>query len=91
LPLKPYSPELLADRWGCSAEKVRQMYHRGELAGFRLGKLIRIPALEVERFECAQLQAPKDTISSNTAANSPSLLGAERTAAEFRLARMIRG
>lgn len=49
---KPYSPETLADRWGCSAEKVRLMYRNGELPGFRLGKLIRIPAAEVERYEC---------------------------------------
>jgi len=49
---KPFSPETLADRWGCSAEKIRRMYHVGELAGFRLGKLIRIPANEVERYEC---------------------------------------
>jgi excisionase family DNA binding protein len=49
---RPFSPETLADRWGCSAEKVRLMYRAGELAGFRLGKLIRIPAAEVERYEC---------------------------------------
>lgn len=27
---RPYSPQTLADRWGCSAEKVRQMCKRGE-------------------------------------------------------------
>jgi len=41
---KPYSPQTLADRWGCSDEKIRLMYRSGELAGFTLGKLIRIPA-----------------------------------------------
>ena len=50
--LRPFSPETLAERWTCSAEKIRQMYRAGELAGFRLGKLIRIPAIEVERIEC---------------------------------------
>jgi len=49
---RPYSPETLADRWACSSETVRQMCRRGELASFRLGKLIRIPATEVERVEC---------------------------------------
>jgi excisionase family DNA binding protein len=88
LSTKPYSPELLADRWGCSPEKVRQMYHRGELAGFRLGKLIRIPANEVERFECAQLQAPKGTSSSSIAESSPSRSDAARIAVESRLARL---
>ena len=28
---RPYSPETLADRWGCLAEKVRTMYRNGEL------------------------------------------------------------
>ncbi len=39
--MKPYSPETLGERWGCSAQMVRQMFHNGDLAGFRLGKLIR--------------------------------------------------
>ncbi len=63
---RPYSPETLADRWGCSAEKVRRMFHDGELQGFRLGKLIRIPANEVERLEC------QITGSSSIAADTPS-------------------
>lgn len=48
---RPYSPETLAERWGCSAEKIRQMCRRGEIESFKLGKLIRIPAAEVERIE----------------------------------------
>lgn len=52
---RPYSPETLAERWGCSAEKIRLMFHAGDLAGFRLGKLIRIPAAEVERYECQSI------------------------------------
>jgi excisionase family DNA binding protein len=50
MPAKPLSPETLGERWECSSEKIRQMFHRGEIGGFRLGKLIRIPAIEVERF-----------------------------------------
>jgi excisionase family DNA binding protein len=64
--MKPYSPETLADRWGCSAEKIRRMFHDGELAGFRLGKLIRIPAAEVDRYEC------QITDSSDIEGSSPS-------------------
>jgi hypothetical protein len=64
------------------------MFHRGELAGFRLGKLIRIPHSEVERFECVQLQAPKDMSSSNTVASLPSPSDTARTAGEYRLARL---
>jgi excisionase family DNA binding protein len=52
---RPFSPETLADRWACSAEKVRQMCRRGDISYFRLGKLIRIPANEVERVECQNI------------------------------------
>lgn len=34
---RPFTPEALAERWDCSAETIRQMIHRGELAGFRVG------------------------------------------------------
>lgn len=79
--VRPYSPETLADRWGCSSEKVRQMCRAGELAAFRLGKLIRIPANEVERIEC------QNTDSSSTEDNTASPM--EIPAVELRLARMI--
>jgi excisionase family DNA binding protein len=85
---KPFSPESLAERWACSAEKVRQMFHRGELAGFRLGKLIRISAAEVERYECSQ-QVTNSFNLSPTEESLPSPLDAEKTDVEFRLARMI--
>ena len=62
---RPFSPETLADRWGCSSEKVRQMCHHGELSYFRLGKLIRIPANEVERLEC--LNTGSSSTGDNTA------------------------
>lgn len=77
---RPYSPETLASRWGCSSEKVRQMCRAGELSAFRLGKLIRIPANEVERIEC------QNTDSSNTGGNTASPM--EIPAVELRLARM---
>ncbi len=82
---KPYTPETLADRWGCSAEKIRQMFHRGELSGFRLGKLIRIPAIEVERYECLS-----PTSSSLTAESSLLPTAQDETAFASRLARMTR-
>jgi hypothetical protein len=60
------------------------MCHRGELASFRLGKLIRIPAAEVERIEC--LSGAWSSIEDNTASPTqfPALDGAE-----LRLERMI--
>jgi excisionase family DNA binding protein len=85
---KPFSPETLAERWGCSAEKIRQMVHRGELPGFRLGKLIRIKAIEVERYECAQTQPTKDMNSSDIATSSPSRLDEAKIAADTRRALM---
>lgn len=84
---RPFSPETLADRWGCSAEKVRRMYHNGELAGFRLGKLIRIPSAEVDRVECQSL-----TESSATEDGSAShILSQGEAAFGSRLARMTAG
>lgn len=49
---RPFTPEMLADRWFCSAETVRQMVKRGELRGFRVGRMIRIPWDAVEDYEC---------------------------------------
>lgn len=80
---KPFSPETLADRWGCSSEKIRRMYHDGELVGFRLGKLIRIPANEVERVECLNTQSE----STEESTSSPIAMS-EGVAFAPRLARM---
>jgi excisionase family DNA binding protein len=82
---KPYSPQTLADRWGCSAEKVRTMCKNGELASFTLGKLIRIPAHEVERYEC------QSTPSQDTEESGRSPLETVDAAAESRLARLTSG
>lgn len=53
--VRPYTPERLAERWECSAEHVRRLLATGRLHGFKLGgKLWRISAGEVERYECQQ-------------------------------------
>jgi len=49
---RPFTPDGLADRWDCSAETIRQMVKRGELQGFRVGHMIRIPYRAVEKMEC---------------------------------------
>ncbi|HBM58790.1 MAG TPA: hypothetical protein DD444_06335 [Citreicella sp.] len=49
---RPMTPEMLAERWHCSAETVRQMFKRGDLRGFRVGRMIRIPFDAVEEYEC---------------------------------------
>jgi excisionase family DNA binding protein len=50
---RPYTPERLAERWECSPSLVRKMLETRALQGFKVGgKLWRIPAGEVDRFEC---------------------------------------
>lgn len=48
---RPFTPDQLAERWDCSAETIRQMVKRGDLYGFRIGRLIRIPYAGVEAHE----------------------------------------
>ncbi|WP_082024675.1 excisionase family DNA-binding protein [Mameliella alba] len=54
---RPFTPDTLAERWACSAETVRQMVKRGELPGFRVGRLFRIPVNAVEEYEECQTSA----------------------------------
>ena len=49
---RPYTPELLAECWDCSAETVRAMVRSGTLPAFRVGKMMRITARAVEDYEC---------------------------------------
>ncbi len=49
---KPYTVATLAARWQCSEQHIRDIIRKNELACFRAGRLIRIPAAEVERVEC---------------------------------------
>lgn len=54
-PSRPYTPDSLAERWGCSAETIRNMIRDGRLQGFRVGRrLFRIPAAVVEEIEQCQ-------------------------------------
>ena len=48
------TPEMVAERWKCSAETVRKMVKRGELHGFRVGRMIRITQNAIEDYECRQ-------------------------------------
>ena len=49
---KPFTPKLLAERWGCSAQHIRDLIRRGEIKAFKVGKkIVRIPHDEVEQFE----------------------------------------
>jgi excisionase family DNA binding protein len=46
----------LAAEWQCSEGVIRKAIADGQLGHFRLGTLIRIPAEEVERFECQNIR-----------------------------------
>jgi excisionase family DNA binding protein len=60
-----YTVADLAARWQCGESTVRNLIKRGKLATFRIGTLIRISAIEVERFECQNTQC------SDSAADTP--------------------
>lgn len=50
-PRRPYSVEKLAKRWNCGEALIRKLVTEGRLPSFRIGTLIRISAVEVDRFE----------------------------------------
>ena len=49
---RPYTAEMLAERWECSAETVRQMIRDGRLPAFRVGRMMRVTQQVVEQYEC---------------------------------------
>ena len=57
---KPYTPDTLAERWGCSAQTVRNIISQGDLPAFRVGRLFRIKPEAVEEYECQQKSASED-------------------------------
>jgi excisionase family DNA binding protein len=48
---KIFTPEELADRWGCCPNTVRNAINEGRLRAFRVGRLLRVPAAAVDEFE----------------------------------------
>lgn len=48
----PFTVTELAERWKCSDQHIYNLVKSGALRCIRLGKLIRIPAQAVEKFEC---------------------------------------
>lgn len=74
----------LAEHWGCGTDTIYALIRGGELKAFRLGgKLWRIRADEVERFEC------QSTPCSDTATSSPSCGTRADDATDIRLERLI--
>lgn len=51
----PFTPDTLAERWGCSGETVRAMIRGGRLPAFIVGRSYRISAATVEAYECGTI------------------------------------
>jgi len=82
---KIYDVATLAAHWGCGADTVYTLVRSGELAHFKLGgKLIRIRADEVERYECRTITPCNDTEASSQSRGSPMV-----SATDARLERLI--
>lgn len=52
---RAYTVASLAREWECSEGVIRKLVASGALRSFRVGILIRIPAEEVQRFECQNI------------------------------------
>ena len=63
---RAYTVASLAQEWECSEGVIRKLIREGQLRHFRIASLIRIPADEVQRFEC------QNTASNDSAADMPS-------------------
>ena len=48
---RPYTVARLAEHWDCSDQHIYDEIAAGRIHCFRIGRLIRIPASEVERIE----------------------------------------
>lgn len=79
-----YTPNTLAERWGCTGRHVRELINSGRLQAIKLGpKIIRIRKEWVEEFECRSMT---DRIrSSDTEVFSPSSIVTNRAAATVTL------
>jgi excisionase family DNA binding protein len=79
-----YSVASLAEHWHCGTDTVYSLIHAGELRAFKLGgKLMRIRADEVERFECQNIA------SNDTGVSLPSSGTRADDATDIRLERLI--
>lgn len=75
----------LAEHWGCGTDTVYTLVRSGDLPHFKLGgKLIRIRAEEVERYECRMSTPSNDTEASSPSHGSPMV-----SATDTRLERLI--
>jgi excisionase family DNA binding protein len=87
-PDAPYTPDTLAERWGCSERHVRNLIKRGELRHYKVGlKLLRVAPEMVREYKAKQCSP---TPSADTGENGRSASGKMDTARSgLRLARQI--
>lgn len=79
-----YSVATLAERWGCGPDTIYSLIRSGDITAFKLGgKLLRIRADEVERYECQNIA------SNGSGENLPSSGTKEADATDIRLERLI--
>ena len=55
---RPFTIEMLSERWGCSQQHIRNLVTSGTLSCFRDGRLIRVRREDVEALEQPQTQGP---------------------------------
>ena len=61
------TPEMVAERWQCSATHVRSLFRQGKLRGFRVGeRLIRFRIEDIEKFEQAMTPPPDEYLVRST-------------------------
>lgn len=71
---RPWTPDMLAERWGVSGETVRQLIRSGQLPGFRVGRMLRVKHEIVEAYECGTIgseDSKDDTSSHGTTSEAP--------------------
>jgi excisionase family DNA binding protein len=80
-----FSVSTLAQHWDCGTDTIYSLIKSGDLPAFKLGgKLLRIRADDVERYECRTITASNDS-----ADNSPSSFTRAEDATDIRLERLI--
>src|SRR5262245_23770033 len=63
---RPFTPDTLAEHWGCSPQHVRDLCRAGKLRHFKLGdRLIRIQPVAVLEYEAQQCESVSANIAEN--------------------------
>lgn len=77
-----WTPDMIAERWLCSSQTVRDLCHSGALRSFRTGRMFRIRREWLEDYEQCQTSASED--SAEVSASTGETLRAGADAISFR-------